>query len=127
MAVTAKIIALREAAAEAEEAVVMEEAVEAQDCTFGTEAIAAPVVIRTHTITAHHPPQILALGRERQGKVVGITCMGRVACALLDATGKSLITIDADGIDMACDIAFAGGALSVSMKTANSITFIVEE
>jgi hypothetical protein len=119
MAETAKIISLREAAADPVE--------EAQDCTFGTEAIAAPVVIRTHIITAHHPPQVLALGRERNGKVVGITCTGRVACTLLDANGKALITIDADGIDMACDIAFAGGAVTVSMKTASSITFVVEE
>ncbi|MFM0279980.1 hypothetical protein P0D75_18375 [Paraburkholderia sediminicola] len=100
---------------------------EAQDCTFGTEAIAAPAITRTYTVTAHHPPQVLALGRERNGRVVGISCKGRVACTLLDAAGKALISIDADGIDMACDIRFAGGALSVSMKTASSVTFVIQE
>ncbi|MFM0162889.1 hypothetical protein PQR39_21055 [Paraburkholderia sediminicola] len=99
----------------------------AQDCTFGTEAIAAPAITRVYTITAHHPPQVLAIGRERNGKVVGISCTGRVACTLLEAAGKSLITIDSIGIDMACDIPFAGGALSVSMKTASSITFLIQE
>ena len=121
MAVTTKLEALRVAAEQAEDAVLVEEVAEQETVP------AAPTVIRTYTVTAHHPPQVLPLGRERHGKVTAINCTGRVACTLLDANGKTLITIDADGIDMACDIAFAGGAVTVSMKTANSIKFVIEE
>lgn len=87
---------------------------------------AAPTIARTYTVTSTHPPQSLAIGRERQGIVSNISCAAAINCTLRDSTGKALVSIDADGVDMACDIAFAGGALSVDLRTHSSVTFTVE-
>jgi hypothetical protein len=123
MAVTAKIIALREAAAEAEEAVVTEEAVEQ------VEAIAAeppaPQNVRTYTVRGVHGPQFLPLGnQEERGMVTAINCTGRCALTLRDATGKALITIDSGGFDSPVALAFSG-ALVCEMKHAATVVFNV--
>lgn len=124
MAVTAKIIALREAAAEAEEALVTEEVLEQAEGP-ATEP-PAPQNTRTYTVHATHPPQMLALGNvEGQGVVSAINCSNACALILRETTGKMLIHIDAPGgFDAPLAIAFTG-PLVAEVTTPSTITFTI--
>jgi hypothetical protein len=111
MAVTAKIIALREAAAEATDVVADEPP--------------APQNTRTYTVHATHPPQMLALGNvEGQGIVSAIKSN---ACGLIlrEAAGEMLIHIDAPGgFDAPVALAF-NGPLVADVRTGSLIQITI--
>lgn len=118
---TAKIIALREAAAGAEEAVVTEEVFE-QASTQDSE----PIMKRTYTVHASHPPQNIVLNNvERVGIVSAINCSGPCTLMLCQADGKMLFSLSSpNGCDMPIEIPFAG-PLVAELKTASSVTFTI--
>ncbi|KPD18018.1 hypothetical protein ADM96_15680 [Burkholderia sp. ST111] len=111
MAVTAKIIALRAAAADAEDVVAVEPP--------------APQNTRVYVLHATHPPQMLPLGNvEGQGIVSAINSN---ACGLIlrEATGKMLIHIDAPGgFDAPLSIPFAG-PLVADVRTGSLIQITI--
>lgn len=117
----AKTVTMEEVAEVIEQAVAAEEARQA-DAVIAEAP--APQKTSTYTVTAHHPPQTIALNNaERVGIVSAINCSGPCRFTLRDATGKVLIDVDAPGgFDTPLAIAFTG-PLVADVKTHSSISF----
>lgn len=112
-----KTVTLEETANVIEAAVAAEEA---RQAAADTE----PVMTRSYTVHAAHPPQAVALNNgEAQGIVSAINCSGPCTFILRDSGGKVLIHVDAPGgFDSPVALAFRG-SLVAELKTHSSITF----
>lgn len=111
MAVTARVIALREAIEQDEELLI-------------TVEPPAPQTTHTYTVHASHPPQAVALNNmEQRGIVSAINCTGPCEFILRDSKLKVLIHVDApDGFDAPLAIPFSGPLVAL-LNSHSSVSF----